>query len=283
MLDTKTTPGFIVMILIAFILTFGLVFVLQTLPPRGRRIVVMLFTFFAGLFFAAEFFLPVKSDTNENFLTPHVLEAQQLLQIIGSLALGLGTYGLLRIHTRNVVQQRTQWGYSLVLLISLLVMGFLSIYNTFAEKGVLTERTWVKTPFDILFQNTLVQLDAAMFSLIAFYIFSAAYRAFRIRSIEASILMFTAMIVMLGVVPIGAFISEQIFRLPVELPSEYAKQPFSLEAILYSLKLPTIADWILKTLNGPAQRAIEFGIGVGGLAMAIRLWLSLERGVGVER
>jgi hypothetical protein len=283
MINTTTTSGFILMIAIAFILMFGLVFVLQTLPPRGRRIVVILFTFFAGLFFAAEFFLPVRGEDKENFLSPRVLEAQQFLQIIGSLALGLGTYGLLRIHTRNVVQQRIQWGYSLVLLVSLFTMGFLSIYNTFAEKGVLPEKAWVKTPFDILFQNTLVQLDAAMFSLIAFYIFSAAYRAFRIRSIEASILMFTAMIVMLGVVPIGAFISEQIFRLPIELPPEYAKEPFSPQAILYSLKLPTIADWILKTLNSPAQRAIEFGIGVGGLAMSIRLWLSLERGVGVER
>lgn len=283
MIDTTTTTGFIVMVLIAFILMFGLVFVLQTFPPRGRRTVVVLFTFFAGLFFAAEFFLPVNEETSENRLSPYVLPAQQFLQIIGSLALGLGTYGLLRIHTRNVVQQRTQWGYSLVLLVSLFVMGFLSVFNTFSEKGVLTEVGWLKTSFNILFQNTLVQLDAAMFSLIAFYIFSAAYRAFRIRSIEASILMFTAMIVMLGVVPIGAYISDQIFRLPAELPPEYAKKPFSREAILYSLNLPTIADWILKTLNGPAQRAIEFGIGVGGLAMAIRLWLSLERGVGVER
>jgi hypothetical protein len=59
-------------------------------------------------------------------------------------------------------------------------------------------------------------------------------------------------LVMIGVVPLGAQISPA---------------------------LPTIANWVLAQLNAPAQRAIEFGVGIGGLAMAIRLWLSLERGV----
>jgi len=64
--------------------------------------------------------------------------------------------------------------------------------------------------------------------------------------------MFTAIVVMIGVVPLGATIS-----------------PY----------LPGVANWILTSLNAPVQRAIEFGVGIGGLAMAIRLWLSLERGV----
>ncbi|MCS7066836.1 MAG: hypothetical protein NZL85_11275, partial [Fimbriimonadales bacterium] len=100
---------------------------------------------------------------------------------------------------------------------------------------------------------------------------------FRIRSIEASILMFTAMIVMIGIVPLGAYLSDQLIGLPTEVSPN--AHPFSLEAILHSLRLPEIANWILRQLNAPVQRAIEFGVGIGGLAMAIRLWLSLERGV----
>jgi hypothetical protein len=187
-----------------------------------------------------------------NFLTPAIQPAQNVLQIIGALALGLGTFGLVRLHLRNAVQKRPQWGYSIVLLVSFVVMATFSILNTLAEKKIVERGPMLERGFSILFDYTLIQLDAAMFSLVAFYIFSAAYRAFRIRSVEASILMFTAMLVMIGVVPLGAQISPA---------------------------LPTIANWVLAQLNAPAQRAIEFGVGIGGLAMAIRLWLSLERGV----
>ncbi len=215
-------------------------------------------------------------DPTRNFLTPAIQPAQNVLQIIGALALGLGTFGLVRLHLRNVVQKRTQWGYSIVLLVSFVVMATLSILNTLAEKEIVQRGPVLERGFSILFDYTLVQLDAAMFSLIAFYIFSAAYRAFRIRSVEASILMFTAMLVMIGVVPLGAFISYTLLGLPEAGAPEGANLLTQLE---HNIGLPKIANWVLTQLNAPAQRAIEFGVGIGGLAMAIRLWLSLERGV----
>jgi hypothetical protein len=267
----------------AFVLILGLVPVLQTLPPRGRRAIIVTVTFLAGLFFAAEFFLPVdwtavfpKDDPKRNFLTPAIQPAQNVLQIIGALALGLGTFGLVRLHLRNAVQRRAQWGYSIVLLVSFVVMATFSILNTLAEKEIVERGPVLERAFSILFDYTLMQLDAAMFSLIAFYIFSAAYRAFRIRSVEASILMFTAMLVMIGVVPLGAFISYTLLGLPEAGAPEGANLLTQLE---HNIGLPKIANWVLTQLNAPAQRAIEFGVGIGGLAMAIRLWLSLERGV----
>ncbi len=53
-------------------------------------------------------------------------------------------------------------------------------------------------PFDYLFNNAFMPLSATMFSLLAFFIASAAYRAFIIRSFESNLLMITAVIVMLG-------------------------------------------------------------------------------------
>ncbi|MCX7924338.1 MAG: hypothetical protein N2554_00840, partial [Fimbriimonadales bacterium] len=265
------------------VLILGLVPLLQTLPPRGRRAIIVTVTFLAGLFFAAEFFLPIdwtllfpKDDPTRNFLTPAIQPAQNVLQIIGALALGLGTFGLVRLHLRNVVQKRTQWGYSVVLLVAFLTMATFSILNTLAEKELVTKTPLLERGFSILFDYTLVQLDAAMFSLIAFYIFSAAYRAFRIRSVEASILMFTAMVVMIGVVPLGAYLSYTLLGLPEGPAPEGAS---FLTQVLHNIGLPKVANWVLTQLNAPAQRAIEFGVGIGGLAMAIRLWLSLERGV----
>lgn len=259
----------------AFILVLGLIPVLHALPPRGRRAIIAVVTFFAGLFFSTEFFTPVGPD-GKNFLTDYLQPAQQMTQVITALALGLGTYGLIRLHLRNVVQRRTQWGYSLVLILSFLVMAGFSIANTLSEQQLIEKTSFLERGFTLLFDFTLVQLDAAMFSLIAFYIFSAAYRAFRIRSVEAGILMFTAIIVMIGIVPLGGYISYNLLGLPQGTPAPDAGL---LTRILYNINLPTIANGILIYLNTPVQRAIEFGVGIGGLAMAIRLWLSLERGV----
>jgi hypothetical protein len=40
----------------------------------------------------------------------------------------------------------------------------------------------------------------------------------------------------------------------------------------------SFSQYILTAINSPVQRAIGFGIGLGFLAMALRIWLSLERG-----
>ena len=41
---------------------------------------------------------------------------------------------------------------------------------------------------------------------------------------------------------------------------------------------PPNGQWVLTAINAPVLRAIGFGLGLGQLAMAMRIWLSLERG-----
>ena len=104
---------------------------------------------------------------------------------------------------------------------------------------------------NFVFNAFMVPLGSAMFSLLAFYIVTAAYRSLRIRSLEALIMMIPALIVMLGQIPHGPlYVSES---------------------------LPEIRRWLLEYLNTAAFRAIYFGSAIAGLAMAIRMWLSLEK------
>lgn len=113
------------------------------------------------------------------------------------------------------------------------------------------EKTFVKKISHFFFEGLFVPLGAAMFSLLAFYIATAAYRSFRFRSMEAVVMMVLAIIVMLGQIPHGP--------------------------LYVSPYLPNIRDWLLKYLNTPAFRAIFFGSAIAGLAMAVRMWLSLEK------
>jgi hypothetical protein len=100
-------------------------------------------------------------------------------------------------------------------------------------------------------------MGATMFSLLAFFIASAAFRAFKARNVTAVLLLATAFIVMLGRVPIGALITRS-------LPE--------------NMQLGSIVEWILNIPNMAAQRGILMGVGLGMIATAIKIILGIERG-----
>ncbi|MCS6862608.1 MAG: hypothetical protein NZT92_20075, partial [Abditibacteriales bacterium] len=116
--------------------------------------------------------------------------------------------------------------------------------------------------YNVLFNGMFNSLDATMFAILAFFIVSAAYRAFRVRSAEATLMMVSAFIIMLGQVPLGIVLTNWI---PHDSP-------------LAIFRLERLARWILTGINAAAFRAIIFGIVMGYLAMSLRVWLSLERG-----
>jgi hypothetical protein len=90
-----------------------------------------------------------------------------------------------------------------------------------------------------------------MFFFLAFYIAYAAYRSFRVRSLEAGIMMTAAFVVMLGQIPQG---------------------------VMYiSTELPLVRLWVMEYLSTPAFRAIYFSSSIAGLSLAVRMWLSLDR------
>ncbi len=242
-------------ILLAALGCVVLFFALQALPGRARKALIATMTFLAGLFYALEFFWPVDKKTDENFLTFAVPTVGNVINVLAAFTLGLGVFSLVRIHVGKVTKLREGWENSVVLLVSLLVMAIAGL--GFRDSLF----------FRSLFRDVLNSFDAAMFATLAFFIISAAYRAFRVKSAEATLLMVAALVVMLGQIPIGQYITHVIPE----------KGTF---ASLF--RLDNISNWLLLTVNAPATRAIGFGLGIGGLAIALRLWLSLERGAFFE-
>jgi hypothetical protein len=49
------------------------------------------------------------------------------------------------------------------------------------------------------------------------------------------------------------------------------------DSFLMNFRLTDISKWLRDTVQTPSIRGLDFGIGIGLLAMSLRLWLSLER------
>ncbi len=111
------------------------------------------------------------------------------------------------------------------------------------------EKALVQRLYDLLYNGLFNQLGSAMFALLGVYIAAAAYRAFRIKTMESALMMGAAVIVMLGQISFGRSIYED---------------------------MPALRQWLLEVPNSAAFRAIRLGAGVAGLMLAIRMWLSIE-------
>jgi hypothetical protein len=96
-------------------------------------------------------------------------------------------------------------------------------------------------------------LEATVMALLGFYITYAAYRAFRIRSLEASVMMLSAAVVIVGSDSLGGWVTGG--------------------------RLVAWADFDNRILNSGMQRGLLLGIGVATIAACLRMMLGLERGI----
>ena len=246
-----------------FIIIGGALFLLLRMgPSRLRKTLVMAVTFGAGLIYSVEFFVPPDAKTGKNFMTTFAQQTvTDIVLVLSTFALGLGIYSLLRFHGRNLARRRAGWHNSAALYVAFFAMLLTGFWTMMSKTPA------AQNSFDTLFRGTVAAPGATMFSIIAFYIVSAAYRAFRIRSAEATLMLAAAFVVMLGSVPVGEFLTS---GLPVA-------------GFWSNFRMENINLWILKEPNMAAWRGISFGVEIGALAMALRTWLSLERGSFFER
>ena len=109
--------------------------------------------------------------------------------------------------------------------------------------------------FQWLYEHVYTPLQATMFSLLAFYMASAAFRAFRARTIEGTLLLGAAFLVMIGRVSFGYWLNKQFCWLP----------------------LPAIQEWIMDVPTTAGQRAVMIGAALGVVSASLRMLLGLEQ------
>jgi len=206
----------------------------------------LLICFLCGIFMLIQFFIPhpVFAGLYEG--------AHKWVIVIGVFAVVIGIGTLVRLHYKRIIRRSAGWIYSIVVLIGLVATATAGIAGGPRGKWV----TWIS-------ENILISLDATMFSLLAFFMASAAYRAFRARTLEATLLLVAALIVMFGRVPIGDFLWQNI--MPQWLVD---KAPFLPE---------NVVEWIMSGPNTAARRGIMIGAALGAISTSLKIILGIER------
>jgi len=206
-----------------------------------KRQIPLMFVFVLGFLMIIQFFIPhEKSEDLASFLLDWIV-------IIGIFALALGLWSLVRVSWDKVKHRKPNWQYSVITLVGLFIMiffGFDYFRNFFSAEGL---DNYMYVSF---YTSIVIPVQATMFSLLAFFIASAAYRAFRARTVLATLLLLSALIIMLRfnpyLGPIGPFCERT-------------------------------SVWLLNVPNLAAKRAIIIGVGLGMVATAFKVILGIER------
>jgi hypothetical protein len=140
----------------------------------------------------------------------------------------------------------------LATLVLLAILVAIAIFDEAWSFHFYTQEGLESTMFRNFFDYVMMPILATMFSLLAFFISSAAYRAFRARNVLATLLLIAALIVMLRFFP----------YFPFGLGPYWAKT----------------SNWLMNVPNLAAQRAIVIGIGLGIVGTAMKVILGIERG-----
>lgn len=180
--------------------------------------------------------------------------------IIAAFAFVLGGGNLLKIHMMKISRREHEWFYSVVTVAGFVVMLLVGLFKS-GSGGDLTvpledARLW----YDWLYRAVFTPCQATMFSLLAFFVASASYRAFRAKTPEATVLLLAAFVILIGRTPVGAALTN------------WMPEPFATY-----LHIPNLSAWIMSVPNLAGQRTIQIGIALGIVSNSLRLILGIER------
>ena len=175
-------------------------------------------------------------------------EANVWASVLAAFALLLGLASVLKVHLGRLFAARAGWGYSAALLASL---------ASVLAAGIVLRRT---SALGWAYTYVLSPLGATMFALLGFFVVSAAVRTFRLKRLEAGLLMSAALVLVLGRIPLAEHLWARIWHLKGEEGS-----------------MGAVTGWILGVPTLAAQRGILLGAALGAVATALKVILGLER------
>lgn len=232
-----------------------------------KRTIPLTLVFVLGViyFFAGFFSNPFSIE----FLQQEIMA--NWLKIMGTFAVVMSVASLWRRNYIKIKRKAPGYAYNYIELIGMVVMASFAVLlpKVNIGAGMVLGGVSRNSVYNWIFMNIQVPMQATMFSMLAFYIASAAYRAFRARNTEATLLLITAAIVMIGRVPLGEDIYQAMLGANNHfLPNFHWAGIFDFQGI---------TQWILDIPNTASKRAITFGIAMGGIATSLKIVFGIEK------
>jgi hypothetical protein len=217
-----------------------------------RRRIPVLITAIVGIVLIVAFFIPhhpfgaLGEDVTVFF------------DIVAVFAFILGGGNLIKVHGNKVYRRAKDWPFSIVTVGGFFLMLSAGMFKI-GQDGWCGAVDRPGALFDQLYRTTFDPLQATMYALLAFFVASASFRAFRAKNREATVLLIAAFVVLLGRTPAGDYATAWLPRW------------------LDWLQIPNLANWIMAVPNLAGQRAIIIGIALGVASLSLRVILGVER------
>lgn len=219
-----------------------------------KRQLPVILAFVAGSLLWAQFYVPSR-------MSQQALEVftSSWLIIMAGAALILGILSALHYHWSKIKLKKPGFAYSIITLVAFTITA-VSGWFPIKVPGFAGVAKADDSLHGWITNYILVPLDATMFAILAFFIASAAFRAFRARSLDATALLVAGCIVMLGRVPVGEMIP--VFPAVGSMPV---------------LHINDVSGWIMNNLNTAGQTGILLGVMLSIIAISLRVIFGIER------
>lgn len=200
-----------------------------------------------GVFTLTSYYVPHKTSLN------YLELMNQWQNIVFAFAFLLGLLSLFFSHYGKIKRKADGWGYSIFVFVGFLAMVIPAVINGGEQMvaGRVTSLGWA-------FRYIYNALSATMFAVLAFYIVSTAYRSFRIKSGQALVLFVAAFILILGKVPLGQIIWDNVLGWT-------------------NAGVDQVIEWIMSVPAVAGKRGIMIGIAIGSLVTSLKIIFGIER------
>jgi hypothetical protein len=225
-----------------------------------KRTIPILIAAISGALLVFSYFFPSTESAGE--------VVSEWFNVMAAVAFVLGAGNLLLVNLERISSQRPGWAYSAITIVAFLAMlafGMLKIGAVPDPKHpdvhFAGSYDTTASPFGWFYEHVFSPLGATMFALLAFYVASAAFRAFRAKNIESMLLLGTAFVILLAQTAAGMFLTGWI-------PEDSA---------FAFLRLDSLRVGITEYIQTAGMRAITIGIALGVIATGIRVIVGLDK------